>query len=97
MKTQSTYLQQLRAYFPVCSTRYGVQRMGIFGSVARNAQTEDSDIDIYIEGDLHGMFAMGSIKAELEELLDARVDLVRLRDGMNPMLLQKIRKEGVYV
>lgn len=71
--------------------------MGVFGSVARNQQTEDSDVDIYIEGELHGMFAMGSIKAELEELLDSRVDLVRLRDDMNPMLLQRIRKEGIYV
>lgn len=71
--------------------------MGIFGSVARQEQTEKSDIDVYIEGNLHGMFAMGSIKVELEELLGTTVDLVRIREGINPMLLQKIRKEGIYV
>lgn len=97
MKTTNSYIKLLRNYLPECSSRYGVQRMGVFGSVARNQQTEDSDVDIYIEGELHGMFAMGSIKAELEELLDSRVDLVRLRDDMNPMLLQRIRKEVIYV
>lgn len=71
--------------------------MGIFGSVARREQSEGSDVDIYIEGALHGMFAMGSIKAELEDLLGTTVDLVRIREGINPMLLQKIRKEGIYV
>lgn len=71
--------------------------MGIFGSVARREQREESDVDVYIEGELHGMFAMGSIKSELEELLGVSVDLVRLREDMNPMLLKKIRKEGIYV
>lgn len=43
------------------------------------------------------MFAMGSIKAELEDLLGVNVDLVRIREGINPMLLNKIIKEGIYV
>lgn len=97
MKVTSEYISMLKAYLPICSSKYGVSRMGIFGSVARNQQHEGSDIDIYVEGNLHGMFVMGSIKAELEELLGVPVDLVRLREGMNPMLLQQIKKEGLYV
>jgi len=97
MRTTESYLQQLRSYLPLCSSRYGVSRMGIFGSVARHEQKEDSDVDIYIEGNLHGMFVMGTIKAELEELLGTSVDLVRLREDMNPMLLAIIKKEGIYV
>lgn len=97
MKTTDSYIKQLKSYLPICSSRYGVRRMGIFGSVARREQREESDVDVYIEGDLHGMFAMGSIKSELEELLGVSVDLVRLHENMNPMLLKKIRKEGIYV
>ena len=97
MRTTESYLQKLRGYLPLCAAKYGVKRMGIFGSVARREQTEDSDIDVYIEGSLHGMFAMGSIKAELEDLLGVNVDLVRIREGINPMLLNKIIKEGIYV
>lgn len=48
-----------------------VSRMGIFGSVGRNEQTENSDVDIYIymEGELRGFFVLSGTKCELEELL----------------------------
>ena len=79
------------------ASRYGIVRMGIFGSVARQEQKESSDIDIYIEGDLHGFFALSGIKNDLEELLGCSVDLVRLRDKMYDFLKQRIMKEGIYV
>ncbi len=79
------------------ASRYGIVRMGIFGSVARQEQKESSDIDIYIEGDLHGFFALSGIKNDLEELLGCSVDLVRLRDKMDDFLKQRIMKEGIYV
>lgn len=56
--------------------------MGIFGSVARNEHTATSDVYIYIEGQLHGFFALAGIKQELEDLLGCKVDIVRLRDKM---------------
>ena len=71
--------------------------MGIFGSVARNEQTETSDVDIYVEGQLRGFFALSGIKQELEELLGCPVDIVRLRDKMDTLLREKILKEGIYV
>ena len=40
-----------------------------FGSVARGEQTENSDVDVCVEGQLHGFFALAGIKQELEELL----------------------------
>ena len=77
--------------------KYGISRMGIFGSVARNEQTETSDVDIYVEGQLRGFFALSGIKQELEELLGCPVDIVRLRDKMDTLLREKILKEGIYV
>lgn len=79
------------------AAKYGISRMGIFGSVARQEQNESSDIDIYIEGDLHGFFALSGIKCELEELLGCRVDLVRLREKMDAFLKKRIKQEGIYV
>ncbi|MGN0310069.1 MAG: nucleotidyltransferase family protein [Bacteroides sp.] len=97
MSTTDLYIHKLHQYLPICSAKYGVERMGIFGSVARREQTDESDVDIYIEGSLRGMFALGSIKSDLEELLGTTVDVVRIREGINPMLLRKIREEGIYV
>ena len=79
------------------AAKYGISRMGVFGSVAREEQTDASDVDIYIEGKLHGFFALSAIKQELEDLLGCSVDIVRLRDKMDSLLRDKILKEGIYV
>lgn len=97
MKTLSEYVALLHNYMHQNASKYGILRMGIFGSVARNEHTATSDVDIYIEGQLHGFFALAGIKQELEELLGCKVDIVRLRDKMDSFLREKILKEGIYV
>ena len=52
--------------------------LGIFGSVARNEQTEDSDIDIVYEGEAN-ILLRSRIRTELENLLGCKVDLIRFR------------------
>jgi predicted nucleotidyltransferase len=97
MQTLSECTSLLRDYMRDNATRYGITRMGIFGSVARNEQTEASDVDVYIEGQLHGFFALAGIKQDLEELLKCKVDIVRLRNKMDAYLRKRILEEGVYV
>ena len=46
MKTTSEYMALLRKYMVENAHKYGIMRMGIFGSVARGEQTEDSDVDV---------------------------------------------------
>jgi predicted nucleotidyltransferase len=48
MKTTNDYIQLLRDYKREHAAEYGIERLGIFGSVARGEQTDDSDVDIYI-------------------------------------------------
>ena len=52
-------------------------RIGIFGSVVRGENTENSDIDIlYRLKDTVGLFNIIRIKDRLEEKLNKKVDLV---------------------
>ena len=52
-------------------------QIGIFGSVARSENTEDSDIDIlYLLKDPIGLLNLVRIKNSLEEKLNKKVDLV---------------------
>ena len=52
-------------------------RIGIFGSVSRDENTENSDIDIlYQLKESVGLFNMVRIKDSLEEKLNKKVDLV---------------------
>ena len=50
MKTRTEILHLLSLYKPTAESRYGLTRLGVFGSVARDEQTEDSDVDVCYEG-----------------------------------------------
>ncbi|HEX8079183.1 MAG TPA: helix-turn-helix domain-containing protein [Jatrophihabitans sp.] len=50
---------------------------GVFGSVARGSEGDDSDIDLLVDIEPGvGLFALGRLRSELESLLGAAVDLV---------------------
>lgn len=76
---------------------YGIYRIGIFGSVAREEQKEGSDVDIYYEGEPLSLFKVAALKEELENTLESPVDLVRVRKSMNQLLKKRIIKDGFYV
>lgn len=97
MKSTADYLQLLRQYMKANAEKYGITRMGIFGSVARGEHTKDSDVDICFEAPAPGLFTMVHIKYELEALLGCPVDLVRLRERMDEYLRRDIEKEALYV
>ena len=75
--------------------RYQLRRIGLFGSAACNEATASSDVDVWVELDPLTPFATVHLKQELEALLQRPVDLVRLRERMNPALRQAILREGV--
>lgn len=76
--------------------KYGLKKVGIFGSVAKNTATPDSDIDIVVEMD-PDMLRRAELKQELENLLGQKVDLIRYWRRMNQYLKQHIDKEALYV
>ena len=88
-------LALLRAHRREWRQRYQVRRIGLFGSIARNEATASSDVDVWVELDPLTPFATVHLKQELEALLQRPVDLVRLRERMNPALRQALLREGV--
>ncbi|MFV0554797.1 MAG: nucleotidyltransferase family protein [Mangrovibacterium sp.] len=97
MNTKANYLSLLADFKIKRAVIYGINKIGIFGSVARNEQTSQSDVDIYYEGNSLSLFKTAALKEELENLLHCPVDLVRLRESMNASLKTRIETEGVYV
>lgn len=96
MTTTNDYISLLRKYLSTKADAYGITKIGIFGSVARNEQTEDSDVDVCVEMKKPDLFTMVHIKEELQELFGKPVDIVRLRKNMNSMLLKQIERDGIY-
>lgn len=97
MKSRDEIISLLRRYKPTAQEKYGISKLGIFGSVARGEQTPDSDIDVCYQGQVPSFLTLDMIQSELEQLLDSKVDLVRVRDKMNSLLRQRILRDGIYV
>lgn len=75
---------------------YGVRRIGIFGSVARNEAAELSDIDILVEFEKPIGLDFVLLGDELEEILGVRVDIVT-PNALSPQMLAYIKQDLVYV
>jgi hypothetical protein len=91
-------LNQIHAIKEILMKKYGVTKIGLFGSYARDEQTENSDIDIAVElqenkKTLRTFFAL---KRELETLFGKDVDL-GIESTLKPIAKQYILKEIIYV
>ena len=95
--SRSDILEILKEFKENHAEEYGILMMGIFGSVARDQANEKSDVDIFLKTRTPDPFNIVHIKDALEEILHQHVDIVRLRDRMNPYLKTRIEKEAVYV
>ena len=77
--------------------RYNVKRAGIFGSIARGEENEESDIDILVE--IEGRMSLldfAGLKIELEEALGKRVDLGEY-STIKPIIKEQILSEEVSI
>lgn len=90
-------LEVLKQYKKRTGDKYGVVKIGIFGSVAREKPHEQSDLDIVVDLREQDLFNLIGIKQDLEESLHAEIDIVSYRPGMNPFLKKRIDQEAVYV
>lgn len=70
-------LKVLRAHKTTLSHRFGVTNLALFGSVARDEMSDDSDIDILVRFGRPGTSkAYFGVQFYLEDLLGRPVDLV---------------------
>jgi len=89
-------LEILRQHKQDLAAKYGVTRLGIFGSVARGEATQGSDVDVVVEMP-PDLFQMVHMKEELERLLATSVDLIRYQKYLNSLLKRRIDREAIYV
>ena len=90
-------LTVLRAFKEQHGEQYHLRALGYFGSYARQEATPDSDVDVVFQTDRPDLFLTAMLKQDLEALLNHPVDVIRLRDAMNPRLKARIEREATYV
>ncbi|MFA7418478.1 MAG: nucleotidyltransferase family protein [Melioribacteraceae bacterium] len=86
LRSKKEYLQE----------KFGVTSISLFGSYARGEETEESDIDIFVEmpADYDRLFGL---KEYLEKSFQKSVDVIRKRTNIRRRFLEEIEKDGVYV
>jgi predicted nucleotidyltransferase len=96
MKKQQV-LDMLRTTLPVLQKRYGVTRLALFGSTARDQNSHGSDIDILVAFDSPATAKRYfGVQFYLEDQLGRPVDLVTVK-ALRPQLRPAIEQELVYV
>ena len=78
--------------------KLGVTSLSVFGSVARDEYTQQSDIDLLIDFDRDvGLFHLFEIQHRLEEIIGVpKIDLIQ-KGAIHPALRQQILSEAVNV
>jgi predicted nucleotidyltransferase len=89
-------LKYLAEHKPEFERKFGVRKIGLFGSYAREESNSDSDIDIVVELDKPDLLTLVGIKQTIEEHLNLNVDIVRYRDRMNQVLKKRIDRDAHY-
>lgn len=97
MKQREEYINILRSIKEHSANKYGIEELGIFGSVARGEQSEDSDLDVFVKLATPDFFIMSDLKDDIEKHCGCRVDLLRLRPTLRPLLKSRIERDGIYV
>jgi len=90
-------INKLTAFKNTFGKQFGITKLGIFGSVARQSNTEASDLDIVVEVEKPTLSQMYELKKKLVELFNCNVDLVRFRNSLRPLFKANILNDVIYV
>jgi predicted nucleotidyltransferase len=78
--------------------RFGIGKLAVFGSYARNEASETSDLDFHIidSGTMRGLFALAGFKNALEDTFRIPVDVVTT-NGMYDDVRTAVEREEIVV
>ncbi len=94
---RETVLSLLKVYYLYNKTSLGIERIGLFGSFARNEAGAGSDIDIMISLETPDLYKYYTISQQLETVFGRKIDLVSAKSHFQEGFLESIEKDLVYV
>jgi len=94
--TKEDILQILKEQKEYLQKSYEVDKIGLFGSYAKGLQTQQSDIDIYVEFKNKTFKNIAGLWVYLEELYHKKIDLVHKHKQSKGAIFEAIQKEVIY-
>jgi len=94
---RSAVLRILRKQRLELASQYHVASLSLFGSVARDEASPDSDVDLLVEfSEPVGLFQFVDLQQKLESLLGSKVDLGTPR-SLKPRIKERVLQEAIRV
>lgn len=89
-------LKKLEANLPDMRKHFGIETIGIFGSVARGEDTKESDVDILYElnEDKATLRNLLELNRYLSELFNREVDLIPIK-YLTPVLKPYLQRDAI--
>ena len=94
--TKDEILNELSKNKSYIEQHFEVDKIGLFGSYAKDKQTEDSDIDIYVEFKHKTFDNLAGLWNYLEELYHKKIDLFHKHKNNNQVIISNIQKDVIY-
>jgi len=90
-------IEELKAIVAPVAERYGVDKVYLFGSVARGDHNEDSDYDFYIEADkIRSILEITELRLDLRDAIGHKVDIVSTK-RLDPEFKENLMKDRVMI
>ncbi len=100
MSNLDEVIRKIKSQYPYLSSEFGIKRIGIFGSVAKQSEREESDIDLIVEFDRPIGLKFMSLAEYMEKLFGRKVDILT-KDGIRNIRVKRvstdIEKDIIYV
>lgn len=100
MAIRNKILKIIEKKLPYLSDEFGIEKIGVFGSVAKETENKDSDIDIVVELKKPIGFKFIYLVEYLENLFDRKVDVLTLEGIKNIKfkdVADDIKRNIIYV
>ncbi len=94
--TKNDILDKLKKEKEYIQKTYAVDKIGLFGSYAKDTQTEASDIDIYVEFKHKTFDNLAGLWNYLEDIYKKKVDLLHKHKRSKGAIFDSIKKEVIY-
>lgn len=94
--TKDDILKKLSQEKEYIQKTYEVDKIGLFGSYAKGEQTQNSDIDIYVEFKHKTFRNIAGLWVYLEELYNKKIDLLHKHKRSRGAIFDSIQKEVIY-
>ena len=93
MTSRAQIIETLRTFKTENAEKYGIERMSLFGSMARGEHNENSDVDLLIKFKSPSLYLYAELADALETILGRKVDIVSESARKRPGFYEEISKD----